>query len=933
MLSTCVFVLFGDALTAPFIQQEVNVRDYSFTVDQLGNVFFVRKDEQGQSLIGLDSTGAEMLRTEISLFFDPHFFVDNIFVLQNKNIWITGYNIEPETLFIQGVKIIALREDGSYIEDIYRADLTVFKDNLFRMVSSIDEDDRYVYFAAFDAKAGIINSYSFANDGSEPLRKIGENSLPSHRNVNLIAFHALPGGGIVLSFSDGSLLLYSAMGESRLNVGELYGACIDRFWSGAGVYYLRDAVSGTVYSSPHGELRPISVINGSFLVSAEGGMRFRDMHEISVSGVGNVLGVRHTRTESELYLGGFTFLPDITAVSRIRAATIEDWLIVIAVVSGIIISSILVWEFFVHFMRMRMSMIIRQALLVAFVIFIAFFILSRYILIPDVTDALNQSHRSNLGSSTDVLLSMMKTTMPANSSADDYALFLENFSAEYNAHERGNSPVYAYLITRGNYDFMIAASSAGHPPGIAMNTALPYTELSSELYAGVAIEGQYIQLITELGKKLAVLKYTGVTVDGAETYLCVIENMSQFDSKIDDFVTLVNTFLFATGLGLALLLILTVIFHVITLKRLNGILHAFAIGKYVIKTEIHTADETGEMFRHIKKLSVLLQEKETSLNTLSGSYHRFVPERFLKLLGETRVEKVDKGMQTRIEGAYVVVIRFDVSGGSEKNIFLNANLVLENIVPIIVRHGGTVYNFLHNGFDGVFEKSALDALSSALSIRDVCRKLDKRLTAEMGIRVDLRVVLIKGDITLGFIGDQTRMESTAISDAYPVAESLMHTCFGSSVFIAAVGEFYDEIKSKDYRMRRIGKTPVGGSVIDFYDIYESDPLALHELKKSFADRFELGVSLFEKGDYHNAIRMFVDIIKYSTLDDAARNYLYLSELNLRNVDKRPYYTVVENESAQLNFAAHPESHNGKSYNGNSYNGNSNNGNSYNGSST
>ena len=906
ILSTGVFVLFGDALIEPFIRDSSNILEYAFTVDQLGNIFFIRKDRDSKNLIVLDSTGEEWMQTDITDYFGEHFFVDNIYILQNKNIWITGYEYETETLMIENVKIAAFREDGSYIEHIFDSAHTAFKDGIFRKTSSLDEDDRLVYFAGIGYMEGMIDVYAYPKDASEPVRKIGEYSPRLAPGAHIVAMHALPGGGLVISSSDGSLIMYGvSRAEEVLSEGAGWsGRRVDRFWNGAGVFYMHDAVSGTIFSSPTANLRPTAVINGTFVVSAETGAAFMDMHDISVSGVGNVLGVLRTDNGVELYLGGFTFLPRIATVRGSSHASITDWFVLISVIVGIIIVSILIWEFFVHFMRMRMPMVVRQTLLTALVVFIAFFILSEYSLIPRVGETLRRSYSERLNTSTEILLSSLVTGVPPGSSAAEYNLFMEQFGAEYNFVEHNTSPMFAYLFARGGEGITLAASSGRYPQGIMMSTFLPYPELMDAIYGVDAVEGQIVSLSTEIGEMIALIKPTDIMQGEAETVFCVIVNSSELDNSVRGFAVVVNNFLLVTGVLLSAMIILTTLFHVVTLKKLSGALHSFGLGRYDDVPVIRSGDETGEMYRHVSRLAEILKENDESLRALSRSYHRFVPERFLKLLGETRVEKVTKELQTRIEGAYVVFIRFGVSSEHESSIFENTNLVLENIVPIVGRYNGTVYNFLHNGFDGVFEGGALNAMDAVLSIRDACRKFNNLQAEKSGMKVDLRVVLTKGDLTLGFMGDETRMEPTAVSDAYTLADSMIRICFGSDIYVAASGELYDEIKGGDYYIRKIGKTTVGGAgkTIELFDIFDSDPASLFELKKSFADKFEVGVSLFGKGDYNKAYAMFMDIIKHSAEDGVTRNYLYLSEYNLRNADKQLYYTAFENESIQRYFS-------------------------------
>ena len=905
ILSTGVFALFGDALTDPIFREDSNIWDYAFAVDQLGNVFFIRREGGVQSLIVLDSTGEQWLRTDITSYFSGHFFIDRIYILQNKSIWLTAYEYDPETLMIGGVRIAAFREDGSFVENVFSSEQSVFKDSLYRMVSSPDEDDRLVYFAGLGAGSDTVDIYAFAKeDAFEPLRKIRDFRLRLAPGVNITAMHAMPGGGLLISASDGSLTMYGTGGNEERSERDWTGRRIDRFFSGAGVVYMRDAVSGAIYSSPIGHLRPTSVISGAFTVSAERGAALRDAHDVSVSGVGNMLCVLRTEGGSELYLGGFTFLPRIATLSTSSRADMGDWFALIATIAGIIIASILIWEFFVHFMRMRMPMAVRQTLLTMLVIFIAFFMLSEYLLIPSVADSLRNSYMESLNSNADVLLSALETSVPTGSSIYDYDRFMVRFGDEYNLGGRGSSPMFAYLIVRGDEGLSLAASGGKYPPGILIGTFLPYPEIINEIFSGVGTQGRHVTLSTEIGEMIAVVKPTGITAGGAETVLCVIENLSELEGSISNFAAVVNTSLLTAGVTLTAVIVLTTIFHVVKLKKLNKGLHAIALRRYDALQEVHSGDETGEMYRHVSKLAKMFAENDESLQVLSMSYHRFVPERFLRLLGEDRVEKVSKDLQTRIEGAYVVFVRFEVSGMLISNIFENTNLVLESIVPVVARHGGTVYNLLHNGFDGVFEGSAPGAVDAALSMRDACRKFNNLNAEKSGIKVDLRVVLTKGDLTLGFMGDENRMEPTAISDTYALAAPLVRTCFGSDIYVAATKELYEEIKDEDYHMRKVGNMDVGGteSSIELFDIYDSDPPSLFENKKSFADKFEVGVSLFDKGDYSRAYNMFMDIIKHSAEDGAVRNYLYLSDYNMRNTDKQQHYTAFENDSVQKYFS-------------------------------
>jgi len=223
---------------------------------------------------------------------------------------------------------------------------------------------------------------------------------------------------------------------------------------------------------------------------------------------------------------------------------------------------------------------------------------------------------------------------------------------------------------------------------------------------------------------------------------------------------------------------------------------------------------------------------------------------------------------------------------------MNINDVFENVVSVVNQSKGIVYDFLPSGFDAIFETKADEALRTALRIRETLNTLNEKRNKNGLGEVDIRIFIAKGNIMLGFIGDEKRMEPTAISNESQKADPVLNLCFDSDVYIACTREILDELPKGIYRSRRIGHVMINDEKVELFDLYDSDPYTLLKTKEVHAQRFELGVNLFMKGDYANARNMFMDIIKYSSLDGAARNYMYLAEHNLRSENKQSTYTTI-----------------------------------------
>ena len=351
---------------------------------------------------------------------------------------------------------------------------------------------------------------------------------------------------------------------------------------------------------------------------------------------------------------------------------------------------------------------------------------------------------------------------------------------------------------------------------------------------------------------------------------------------------------------------LVVIFMIIenitagAVRRLKKSVDRIACGEYNAPIDIRTGDEIEELSKSVRALSDHIVDKTTSLERLNNSYYRFVPLSFLKNLGETQIERVDKSLHSKRRMA-VLLLRFTMSDtGSmmeSQDIFESVNGVFEQMIPIIGEFSGTAYNFLYNGLSAIFN-SADDAVRAAIRIREAMAAYNEVGRKKGRRTADVRVVISEGDVLLGFIGDEKRMEPAAVSGVITEAEEIEKLCSGSSLYIVCTGDAFRTLPQGRYRSRRIGEFSAPGIAGEcLYDIFDSDPYALIKLKEQFSAEFAKAVSLFESGDFTAARTRFMDIVKYAPDDGAARNYLYLAEHNINSGRRRLTYRIYDGSEA------------------------------------
>jgi len=176
----------------------------------------------------------------------------------------------------------------------------------------------------------------------------------------------------------------------------------------------------------------------------------------------------------------------------------------------------------------------------------------------------------------------------------------------------------------------------------------------------------------------------------------------------------------------------------------------------------------------------------------------------------------------------------------------------------------------------LFPGGADDALNAAIQISEELKKLNADRK-----KLDMEPILIgtgvhSGDLMLGMIGEQLRMEGTVISDVVNTASRLegLTKIFDSNVIISS--HIVEAMSySNLYHFRYLGKTRVKGkhNVLDVYGVIEGDDPLKMKLEKASAEAFEAGIKEFYDKNFTRASVHFNEVLKIHPHDKAASIFL------------------------------------------------------------
>ncbi len=340
---------------------------------------------------------------------------------------------------------------------------------------------------------------------------------------------------------------------------------------------------------------------------------------------------------------------------------------------------------------------------------------------------------------------------------------------------------------------------------------------------------------------------------------------------------------FLTVLALAVLFRVT-----LGLRKIMGGVDALIAGERDISIRQGGGDELTSLAEDLNALSRTIGTLEDRHRQMERAYRRFVPEQVLSLLGKQSIAQVDKrAFASRHLAAMTFSFRFpeQVYADSGEVLFENINEILERTASIVTGKGGAVFNFAYNGYDAVFEEGSAVAVSAAVAIQQEILEINGQREAEDRPLVSARIALDEGNVILGVVGDETQIEPTSISASFSATQHLLELCDRLEANILCTEAVAAQVSG--YACRYIGKCAVGDALLRTYEIFDGDPYESRKLKGQTKDRFAEGIYALYAGDFSQAKRVFLSLVRQGVGDGGARYYLYLANQMEKNPQETP----------------------------------------------
>lgn len=305
----------------------------------------------------------------------------------------------------------------------------------------------------------------------------------------------------------------------------------------------------------------------------------------------------------------------------------------------------------------------------------------------------------------------------------------------------------------------------------------------------------------------------------------------------------------------------------------EGIAQSFRQVIAINKMMLRTVDNLEKGYEE-ERLAKLQQVE------LTNAYEKFVPHEFIGFLNKESITQVRLGDHVQLRMTVLFSDMRSFTSLSERitpeENFRFLNRYLMAMEPVVQRHGGFIDKYIGDAIMALFHQGADQAVRSAVSMMAELQTINGNRINDGLEPLRIGIGLNTGELMLGIVGGENRMEGTVISDAVNVAARMedLNKKYGTSILISEQtadslrnpGEFH--IRKLD-RLRMKGKeTPVG-----IYEVFDADPEQSRSAKLATLELFERAVSLFHKGEDELAGELFAGIAVRNPSDRAALLYV------------------------------------------------------------
>ena len=305
-------------------------------------------------------------------------------------------------------------------------------------------------------------------------------------------------------------------------------------------------------------------------------------------------------------------------------------------------------------------------------------------------------------------------------------------------------------------------------------------------------------------------------------------------------------------------------------------------------TIVRTNDEIGVMSEGYNMMTSRLREYIFRISQMNEAYSRFVPNQFLEFLGKDDFVDIQLGDQVQKE---MTVMFSDIRGFTElsedmtpKENFDFINHYLGYMEPVIRKNNGFIDKFIGDSIMALFHEKVDDAIDAAIEMRYKLNQFNLDRIDQGKPTIDSGIGIHTGNLMLGVVGGEGRMDGTVISDAVNLASRLegLSKIYRTPIIISEDTLIKLENPAKfNFRFLDIARVKGKKEAVYVFEVLDGEPEEIKMLKIETKSLFGNGIDHYKNKRFEEALKVFSDIVRINQLDSVAAFYVNRCKNNIQ----------------------------------------------------
>ncbi len=273
---------------------------------------------------------------------------------------------------------------------------------------------------------------------------------------------------------------------------------------------------------------------------------------------------------------------------------------------------------------------------------------------------------------------------------------------------------------------------------------------------------------------------------------------------------------------------------------------------------------------------------ESEKQALTKTFEKFVPKQFLQRIAADGLEHIPLG---KAKTEFITILFSDIRAFSNLAESLTPQEVMDFLNNYLTDMNRPIHNsygfidkFIGDAIMGLFDRpahSAQDAVTAAMGMVQAIQSYNDQQTKQGRAPIQIGIGIHSGEVIMGTVGSEDRMDSTVLGDSVNLASRLegLTSYYNAQIMISS--QTYRLLEDDKLLCRELDFIVVKGKQKPetVFEVFSSDPEFIRSKKQKLLEPYHEGLTHYHSRNWQAAQAAFLKCLSIYPEDVVSQTYL------------------------------------------------------------